>query len=117
MLTGPACHLGPLFMAIVTAKTSALRVEGGRWKWEDWRRPTLPQGLPCSTIGADRLNCRVRDGNGCGPVALVASHFMKIDDCVEERECEEVALRCCAPPKEGADEGEIKLHGRLVRLG
>ena len=39
-----------------------------------WQRPTLPCGLPHSTIGADRLNCRVRDGNGCGPVALIASH-------------------------------------------
>src|SRR5690606_28018114 len=26
-------------------------------------------------IGADRLNCRVRDGNGCGPVALIASEY------------------------------------------
>ena len=37
------------------------------------RRPTLPPPLEGSTIGADRLNDRVRDGNGCGPVALVAS--------------------------------------------
>ena len=34
------------------------------------RRPTLPGGLPPSTIGADRLNFRVRDGNGCDPVAM-----------------------------------------------
>src|SRR3989475_7226656 len=38
-----------------------------------WRRPTLPRPRSRSTIGADRLNCRVRDGNGCGPAALVAS--------------------------------------------
>src|SRR6266480_2232138 len=38
-----------------------------------WRRPTLPRPRSRSTIGADRLNDRVRDGNGCGPVALVAS--------------------------------------------
>ena len=31
------------------------------------RRPTLPQGYPCSTIGALRLNHRVRNGNGCYP--------------------------------------------------
>jgi hypothetical protein len=30
-----------------------------------WRRPTLPGGLPPSTIGAVELNFRVRDGNGC----------------------------------------------------
>src|SRR6267143_2512034 len=40
---------------------------------ESWRRPTLPPPRRGSTIGADRLNDRVRDGNGCGPVALVAS--------------------------------------------
>src|SRR5207245_7292207 len=40
---------------------------------ESWRRPTLPRPRDRSTIGADRLNDRVRDGNGCGPVALVAS--------------------------------------------
>jgi hypothetical protein len=38
-----------------------------------WQRPTLPPPHRGSTIGADRLNDRVRDGNGCGPVALVAS--------------------------------------------
>src|SRR5207253_10813021 len=38
-----------------------------------WRRPTLPRPRDRSTIDADRLNDRVRDGNGCGPVALVAS--------------------------------------------
>ena len=37
------------------------------------RRPTLPRSLERSTIGAVRLNDRVRDGNGCGPDALVAS--------------------------------------------
>src|SRR5205807_7298524 len=35
------------------------------------RRPTLPRGLPRSTIGAEGLNCRVRNGNGCGPLAKV----------------------------------------------
>src|SRR6266478_4400497 len=28
------------------------------------RLPTLPHSYPCSTIGAEELNCRVRDGNG-----------------------------------------------------
>ena len=35
------------------------------------RRPTLPRGLPRSTIGAEGLNGRVRNGNGCGPFAKV----------------------------------------------
>ncbi len=30
-----------------------------------WRPPTLPQSLPCSTIGLLLLNLRVRYGNGC----------------------------------------------------
>src|ERR1700684_816990 len=32
-----------------------------------WRRPTLPQRNPCSTIGPGGLNDRVRDGIGCNP--------------------------------------------------
>ena len=28
------------------------------------RLPTLPHSYPCSTIGAEELNYRVRDGNG-----------------------------------------------------
>ena len=35
------------------------------------RRPTLPQTCACSTIGAEGLNCRVRDGNGCDPFAMI----------------------------------------------
>ena len=40
------------------------------------RRPTLPRSLDRSTIGAVRLNDRVRNGNGCGPYAPVASEFV-----------------------------------------
>ena len=40
-----------------------------------WRRPTLPPPLSGSTIGAAGLNCRVRNGNGCGPCALVVSRM------------------------------------------
>ena len=36
------------------------------------RCPTLPRGLPRSTIGAERLNFRVRDGTGCFPFAMAA---------------------------------------------
>ena len=38
------------------------------------RRPTLPGDLSPSTIGADRLNFRVRDGNGCDPVAMATEN-------------------------------------------
>src|SRR6185437_13616306 len=33
------------------------------------RRPTLPRGPPRSTIGAEGLNFRVRNGTGCFPFA------------------------------------------------
>ena len=35
------------------------------------RRPSLPHGPPCSTIGAERLNFRVRNGAGCFPNAVI----------------------------------------------
>src|ERR1700730_8083475 len=38
------------------------------------RRPTLPGGLPPSTIGAGRLNFRVRNGNGCDPAAMATGN-------------------------------------------
>src|SRR3979490_3278437 len=36
------------------------------------QRPTLPQGCPCSTIGPEELNFRVRDGNGCDLFGIAA---------------------------------------------
>src|SRR5262245_24881386 len=38
------------------------------------RRPTLPGHLYPSTIGAERLNFRVRDGNGCDPLAMATGN-------------------------------------------
>jgi hypothetical protein len=38
------------------------------------RRPTLPHTRACSTIGAERLNFRVRDGNGWDPLAVVTQN-------------------------------------------
>ena len=40
------------------------------------RRPTLPGSLPPSTIGAGRLNFRVRDGNGCDPAAMITGNLL-----------------------------------------
>ena len=36
------------------------------------RRPTLPHRLQCSTIGAERLDFRVRNVAGYFPLAMVA---------------------------------------------
>ena len=38
-----------------------------------WQRPIFPGGYPPSIVGAERLNCRVRDGNGCFPFAIVTT--------------------------------------------
>src|SRR6516164_11615671 len=40
------------------------------------RRPTLPRGLPRSTIGAGGLNCRVRNGNGCDSAAMATGNLL-----------------------------------------
>ncbi len=34
------------------------------------QRPYLPDPCGSSTSGAEELNCRVRDGNGCGLLAM-----------------------------------------------
>ena len=41
------------------------------------QRPTLPHSDPCSTIGAEGLYFRVRDGNGCCPFAITAENLEK----------------------------------------
>ncbi len=40
------------------------------------RRPTLPGGLPPSTIGAGGLNFRVRHGNGCNSTAIATGNLL-----------------------------------------
>ena len=42
----------------------------GRIQLNSRRRPTLPHSYPCSTIGPEGLNFRVRDGNGCDPLGI-----------------------------------------------
>ena len=41
-------------------------------------RPTLPHSCPCSTIGAERLNFRVRNGNGCDPFAIATENVLSL---------------------------------------
>ena len=83
------------------------------------RRPTLPRPLGRSTIGAVGLNDRVRDGNECGPYALVASDHL-VRQMTKRRWCRSwalnrhfldrnaFALRC--------NLGVVKPHGRLGPL-
>lgn len=41
------------------------------------QRPSLPRSPPRSTIGAERLNFRVRNGTGCFPHAMVTETLLK----------------------------------------
>ena len=43
------------------------------------QRPTLPQGPPCSTIGAEKLSFRVRNGTGRFPLAMTAETLLRYD--------------------------------------
>ena len=43
------------------------------------RRPSLPHGPPCSTIGAERLNFRVRNGAGCFPFAMITETLWRYE--------------------------------------
>ena len=55
-----------------TGLVGVVRVSGIR------RRPTLPGGLPPSTIGAGSPNFRVRDGNGCDPAAMATEILCRL---------------------------------------
>jgi hypothetical protein len=46
---------------------------------KDRRRPTLPGGCPPSTIGAEWLNCSVRNGKRCFPLAMRHRNFARRD--------------------------------------
>ena len=48
-------------------------------KWKvSWQCPTLPGGCPPSTIGADELNCRVRDVTGCTLIARITKRHISM---------------------------------------
>ena len=54
------------------------RAENRGFRRTGRRRRTLPPGLPGSTIRAARLNDRVRDGNGCGPRAIITGQNRRL---------------------------------------
>ncbi len=43
--------------------------------YKSWHRAIFPGSLPPSIVAADRLYLRVRDGNGCVPVAWAPRTF------------------------------------------
>ena len=90
------------------------------WRFQGCRRrPTLPRSLDRSTIGAVGLNDRVRDGNECGPYALVASECATTESgsvrvLANRRSCR--SCECSAVvflPLSWRKGGVVKPHGRL----
>ncbi len=45
------------------------------YDFKSWQRPTLPHSYPCSTIGDERLNCCVRNGNRCFPLSITTRTY------------------------------------------
>lgn len=67
--TGLISHCGARRKNWAKKKPSQITLTGQK---KSWQCPTLPQGHPCSTIGAGGLYYRVRYGIGCFPSAIVA---------------------------------------------
>ena len=59
-----------------------------RFVMKNRRRPTLPGGCPPSTIGAERLNCSVRNGKRCLPFAMHHRNFarrsVELENCTRQ---------------------------------
>ena len=55
---------------VAKQKPPELRCALGVFIYKNRRRPTLPHSFPCSTIGAEELNFRVRDENGWNLFAM-----------------------------------------------
>ena len=67
----------------LTAECSAIELPRNKFIWQ---RPTLPPGLPGSTIGALKLNLRVRNGYGCYLQAIITRYIertMFFQNCTE----------------------------------
>jgi hypothetical protein len=68
-------HTGGPHLLLLTRKRARATAAARALQEISRRRPTLPGGCPPSTIGAGGLNFRVRDGNGCGPTAMVTGNL------------------------------------------
>ena len=84
--------------------------------------PTLPQGDPCSTIGALGLNFRVRNGIGWIPRAIVTGKVTEGSRMLSpaigpqpEKGCE-IEDRVDELPSRGQALGDGKPNGQLVRV-
>ena len=59
----------------LTAECSTTELLRNSLNMYAWRRPTLTGGEPPTTIGAEKLNFRVRYGNGCDLLAIATRLF------------------------------------------
>ncbi len=83
---------------------------------EGRQRPTLPRARARSTIGAEGLNFRVRDGIGCFPLAMATGQVKKrVGETLVLTSVERRVTGVCVSVKR--KERGIEPHGRLVRLG
>src|SRR3954467_1439549 len=67
-----ACQVGRCRTKRSPAKTNLAGLRYPR------QRPTLPRTYARSTIGGNRLNFRVRNGNGCDPAPMTTGKFTLI---------------------------------------
>ena len=82
------------------------------------QRPTLPRSRERSTIGAVGLNDRVRNGNECGPYALVASEMCDNGNSGRSGFSNTLIRSCCSACSfaDIPELGVVKPYGRLVPL-
>ena len=62
----------------ITQNAPPLFMRSGAFVFKSRRRPTLPHSYPCSTIGPEGLNFRVRDGNGCDPLGIATEKTFRL---------------------------------------
>ena len=79
------------------------------------QRPTLPQGCPCSTIGPEELNFRVRDGNGCDLSGVTArkKHETKCEGWIGIQRSQIATLVSCDDRATNAIDEETSVIGIL----
>ena len=68
-------------------KTTQFKNELGRFTKNARRRPTLPHLSKCSTIGAEGLSFRVRNGAGRFPLAMVAETLLSYQSNIRDVLC------------------------------
>ena len=101
------------FIAIEGAKRERPPLRFGAGASEDYprRRPTLPHRLQCSTIGAEGLNCRVRNGNGCFPLANITGKLESKEQRLNNR------IGCYETSETSTKAQSIwQVHDRLVQV-